>query len=60
MSIKVLYVGDTQVNVQTSMLIGVFYKAGRSAIAFLILALFALAVSVAYAVRGEKAKRSAA
>ncbi len=42
------------------MLIGVFYKAGRSAIAFSILALFALAVCAYYAVRSEKAKRSAA
>lgn len=41
------------------MLIGVFYKAGRSAFAFSILALFALAVCVYYAVLGAREKRNA-
>ena len=40
------------------MLIGVFYKAGRSALAFSILALFALAVCAYYAVLGAREKRN--
>ena len=41
------------------MLIGVFYKAGRSATAFSILSVCALAACLYYAVLGAKEKRSA-